>query len=186
MRTTWVCAALLALLLAVPGASARAGAKSGFGVLLGAAHHTATGEFIPPYSGAVNYASTGLSLGLDYQVALGERFSINPFLQSSAEGTSGDLASGVTAGHGVLGLELRVWPSSLFLGAHAARYTEVLTSSGGTASISASGNGTGASLGWEGDNGLSIVLQADTFKLAYSDSNIDVNAVRVHVGYRWR
>lgn len=187
MRKVIACAAIIAVLSGC-GAIAHASARSGFGVYGGIASHSDKGTFnsISPYYGeTLSYSSQGVSLGLDYQVAVGDRLSIDPFLQSSAESTSGDLNPGVSASHGVVGIELRIWPGPVFLGVHAARYSEVLTDSSNSA-ISASGNGVGGSVGWEAENGLMIVLQSDSYKLAYSDADIDVTAVRAHVGYRWK
>jgi hypothetical protein len=189
MKKAWVYAALaLAALLALPGTSARAQAKNGFGLFGGVASHNDNGSFnsTSPFVGQdISYTSSGLSVGIDYQFAVSESFSINPFLMSSAESASGDVGSGTTAGHGILGLEFRYWPSDIFVGAHIGNYSEVLSASAGS-SISASGGGFGASLGWERADGLMVFGQLDHFKVSYSDADLDVNAIRVQVGYRWK
>lgn len=165
-----------------------AAAKSGFGLYGGIASHSDSGTFNSTtfLSGQTfSYSSAGISVGLDYQIALGDMVSLNPFLQSSSEGTSGNLKPGVTAGHGVLGLELRLWLGNTFLGGHVASYSEVLLDSSGS-NLNATSSGAGGSLGWEGDDGVMVVLQVDSFKLSYSDADVDVTAARVHVGYRWK
>ncbi len=187
----WACVFMTALLLA--GASpALAGAKSGFGLMGGFASHSASGTGTAgPLTGLpINYTSSGLSIGIDYQIALGEKFSINPFLMLSSESTGGDLTSGTTAGHGILGLELRFWPGDFFIGVHAGNYNEVLTppsNATNNSSISGSGGGSGVSLGWESPTGhVFVVGQFDSFKISYSDADIKETAARLQVGYRWK
>jgi hypothetical protein len=127
-----------------------------------------------------------LSIGVDYQIALGDSFSVNPFLMSSSESTSGDLQSDIKAGHGILGLGVRFWPGDLFVGAHFGRYSEAL-SGGSGGSLSANGGGFGLSVGWESpDGGLFVMGQYDSFSLSYDDADIDEKGVRLQVGYRWK
>jgi hypothetical protein len=87
-------------------------------------------------------STSGLSLGVDYQVALSNMFSISPFLMTSSETASNASSSGLAIGHGLLGIQLRYWVGDLFVGGHLASYSEVFTSGG----LSLSGSGGGAGL----------------------------------------
>jgi hypothetical protein len=167
---------------------ATAAPKNGFAVFGGMASHSADGKgTLPPITGVpFSYSSSGVSIGIDYQVALGDSLTLNPFLMSSSESTSGDLNSGVTAGHGILGLGVRYWPGDFFLGAQIGNYSEVLSGDTG-GSLSASGGGFGLSAGWESPTGgLFVVGQYDSFSLSYSDADIDETGFRLQIGYRWK
>jgi hypothetical protein len=172
-------------LLAMHAGTAHADAKNGFSINGGLASHSMSATMIPsgtPYS----YTSSGLSLGLDYQFALSPEFSLSPFLMSSGESTSGALVSGTTAGHGILGLQLRYWAGDVFVGGHLARYSEVL-SNPNIASVSANGNGWGLVAGWEQpDGGLYVMGQLDWAKVQYVDANVNLTGFRASVGYRWK
>ena len=130
-----------------------------------------------------SYSSSGLSLGLDYQFALSDRFSISPFLMTSGESTS---VSGVNAGHGILGVQLRYWAGDMFFGGHLGGYSEVL--SGGGVSVSGSGGGAGLVAGWEKpDGGLYVMGQLDSATVKYSGfADTKLSAFRFSVGYRWK
>ena len=139
------------LLLSVYAGAAHAEPKSGFGLQGGFASHSMSGTIT---AGAMtgqplSYSSSGLSLGIDYQIALTPNFSINPFLQSSGESTSGNLVPGVTAGHGILGLQLRYWAGDMYFGGHVGSYSEVLNNPNTGLSTNATGNGYGLVMGWE-------------------------------------
>jgi len=168
--------------------TATAAPKNGFAVFGGMASHSASGKFtLPPDTGTpFSYSSSGLSIGIDYQIALGDSWSLDPFLMSSGESTGGDLNPGVTAGHGILGLGVRYWPGDFFVGAHIGNYSEVLSGSTG-GSLSASGGGVGLSAGWESPTGgLFVFGQLDSFSLSYPDADVDETAVRLQIGYRWK
>jgi len=155
--------------------------RTGFGVDVGVASHIMDGTF--KQGGNVSYSSLGLSLGIDYQIAVSEKFSINPFLMTSSEQGNGDVSGSV--GHGIFGLEGRYWFDSIFIGAHVASYSEVLSGSNND-STSANGTGFGLSAGWEDDHGgLFVMAQLDKTKLAYSDADVNMTGVRMSVGYRW-
>ena len=66
---------------------ALAEAESGFGIYGGYANHSSKGQFTEaPFDGQeFEFSSQGLSYGIDYQFALGDSFSISPFLMSSQE-----------------------------------------------------------------------------------------------------
>ena len=186
-KAVWVFAVLL--LFVYHASNASASAKSGFGVNLGVASNSMTGTFTDPPRTDYSYSSSGLSLGIDYQFALNEFFSINPFLMSSSEGVSGDLGSGIRAGHGIFGLQARYWINDLFVGAHIASYSEVLSSSSNSRETSVSGGGGGIGLvaGWESPvGGLFVMGQVDSAGIKYANSDNKLNGFRLSVGYRWK
>ena len=87
------------ILFAFATGNAMAEAKNGFSLNAGLVSHNMQDQC--PCS---SYDSSGISLGMDYQIAVSDRFSINPFLMTSGEGTN---YSGVTANHGILGVQFR-------------------------------------------------------------------------------
>lgn len=160
--------------------------KNGFGVNIGLADHSMKATFTQGPPGTASYSSSGLSLGIDYQIALSHYFSLNPFLMTSGESASGDVVSGTSASHGILGLQLRYWIDDMFIGGHIARYSEVLSNSN-YGNTSASGPGVGLVLGWEQhDGGLFFMGQLDSAKLAYDDADVKLTGFRLSVGYRWK
>jgi hypothetical protein len=182
-KSTGVRALLLLALLALAGGSAQAEPGKGFSVFGGLASHSQFATIKPAFGGGtLAYSSAGLSIGVDYQFIVAEGITINPFLVSSSEAT--DL-SGLTAGHGILGVELRYWPGDFFVGAHFGSYSEVLIDASG-ASIGGGGFGAGLSLGGESDGGITYQAQVDRFTVGYSDSDVDVSAFRLQIGYRWK
>lgn len=168
-----------AMLFALLTGTAVAEPKNGFGLNAGLASHSMEDQC----AFCTSYSSSGLSLGLDYQFALSDKFSISPFLMSSGESTS---VSGVTAGHGILGAQLRYWAGDMFFGGHLGRYTEVL--SGGGISMSGSGGGAGLVAGWEKPNGgLYVMGQVDSATVKWSGfADTKISAFRFSVGYRWK
>lgn len=169
-----------ALLLILHTGAAIAEPKNGFGLNAGLANHSMTEP-------GGSYTSSGLSIGLDYQFALSDKLSISPFLMSSGETTN---FSGMTAGHGILGVQLRYWAGDVFFGGHLGSYSEVLTASIGSLTVSTSGSGGGAGLvaGWEKpDGGLYVMSQLDSATIKYSGSaDTKLSAFRLSVGYRWK
>lgn len=184
MKKAWFVIVVAALIAA---GNAYAAPKNGFGVNIGASSQSMDGSLKAQYGGYdVSYTSSGLSLGADYQIALSDTFSLNPFLMSSSENTSGDLKSGTTVGHGILGLQLRHWLDDFFIGGQIARYTEALVYDGGSTTTGA-GTGFGIAAGWEkADGGLFILCQLDKASLAYSDADVNLTGFRLSVGYRWK
>lgn len=171
------------ILSAFSAGSAQAEPKNGFALDAGLTSHRMTN----PVTG--NYQSTGVSLGLDYQFAVSDSLSLNPFLMTSGETVSGSVAAGTMAGHGMLGLQLRYWIDNAFIGAHLAGYSEVLSNTTGnvTTSTSAHGGGLGLTAGWEKpDGGLFVVGQLDSANLKYPTSTSKMSGFRLSMGYRWK
>ncbi len=165
-----------AILFALQTGTAVAGPKNGFGLNAGLTSHTMDCNCLPD-------SSSGLSLGLDYQFALSDTFSISPFLMSSGESTN---LSGVTAGHGILGVQLRFWAGDVFFGGHIGSYSEVLSAN--SVSISGSGGGAGLVAGWENPNGgMYWMGQLDSANIAYSGfPDYKLHGMRLSIGYRWK
>ncbi len=182
MKKLTVVPAILTL-LALGASNAQAEPKDGLGVDAGLTTHRITG----PVTG--NYQSSGLSLGLDYQIGVSDSFSINPFIMTSGENTSGALTPGTKATHDMFGLQFRYWIGDVFLGAHLAAHTEVLSYTVGnvTTSTSVSGGGLGLVAGWENPNGrMFVVGQLDSANLKYPTSTDKLSSFRLSIGYRWK
>lgn len=170
---------ITALLFASFTGAAMAEPKNGFSLNAGLANHNRD------CNGCAASKTSGLNLGLDYQFALSNNFSINPFLMSSSETFSN--SSGTTLGHGILGVQARYWMSDVFVGAHVGSYSEVVANSG--VSISGSGVGVGLVAGWEKpDGGLYVMGQYDSATVNYASLAIDqkFTGFRLSVGYRWK
>jgi hypothetical protein len=167
-----------AILFALLSGTAMAAPKNGFGLNGGLSSHNRD------CGGCTASSTSGLSLGLDYQFALSDSFSISPFLMTSAE--SNKNVSGVSVGHGILGAQLRYWAGDIFVGGHLGSYSEVLTSGG--VSLSGSGGGAGLVAGWERpDGGLYLMGQFDSATVTYPGlSDIKFTAFRLSVGHRWK
>lgn len=129
----------IVVLFAVLTSTAMAEPKNGFGLNAGYANHSRD------CGGCAGSNTSGLSIGLDYQFSLSDKFSINPFLMSSSETSSN--VSNVSLGHGIVGAQLRYWNEDVFFGGHIANYSEVLN--GGGFSLSGTGIGSGLVAGWE-------------------------------------
>ena len=175
-----------AALLALGAGAAHADPQSGFGLDAGIANHSVSGNTTIAPVTPLSYNSSGLSLGLDYQFALSNDFSFNPFLMTSAE-SAGGLPAGVNAGHGILGLQLRFWSGDLFFGGHLAHYTESLHNSNTRVTTSGNGGGIGLVMGWESpQGGLFVLGQVDSARINYVDANVRLRAIRLSGGYRWK
>lgn len=169
----------LCLLFVMAGTSWAAGPIQGFGLMVGSIDTERS------WTGGSLIGSSGTSLGVDYQWAMSDVFSVNLFLHSSSE--TYDTPFGLTGGHGAFGVGIRIWPSdTLFVGAHIGNYSEVITD--GFFTISGAGGGGGVTLGLEFDNGWFLALQHDEATIEYSDPFIaptDIATNRFHIGYRW-
>jgi hypothetical protein len=166
------------MLFALLTGTAVAEPKNGFGLNAGLASHSRE------CNGCAGSSTSGLSLGLDYQFALSDTFSISPFLMTSAESSKN--VSGTTVGHGIVGVQLRYWAGDVFFGGHLGGYSEVLSSGG--VSLSGSGGGAGLVAGWEKpDGGLYVMGQLDSATVRYSGlADVKFSALRLSVGYRWK
>lgn len=170
------------LLIATVATVAWAEPKQGFGLFGGYAGHSLSDS-----SGAT-WDTSGVSIGVDFQIPISDYLSFNPFLASSGETV--DNCSACTAGHGILGIQLRFWLGDVFLGAHVGSYTEIRTvdTPFGTVSIDGSGSGAGGVIGWEGsDPNVFVALQVDSATIDYEGGgSSDIKGTRLHIGYRWK
>lgn len=180
-----------ALALAMFAGTAQAAPQNGFsvngGLISSSVNTTVTGGLFTGL--AYSYSGSGLSLGMDYQIALGQNFSLNPFLMLSGETISG-LGNNITGNHSILGLQARYWfAQGVFVGGHVGSYSETVTANGTNVTVSTSASGPGAGLvaGWENPNGgLYFMGQIDSAKLNYTNTDTKMTDVRLSVGYRWK
>lgn len=175
---------VIGLLLALLNSSqsAWAEAKNGLGIYIGGAFHTMSGTV--DLIGNVEASSSGFSLGIDYQFALVDTASLGLFVLSSSEFYNSTLDVEWTySSHVIYGIQYRFWISEIFLGVHVGKYTEVLSDNLDN-SIAGSGNGAGITVGWEGEKGFFLAIQADTATIVYPDTEFKVIGVRLHVGRR--
>lgn len=170
--------------LAITFQSAWAKPNQGLALYGGIASHTMSGTITGGTS--IEASSSGLSLGLDYQLPVTEDISINFFLLSSSESYSSTPSAGwSSSGHAIFGVQTRFWIDEYFVGGHLGSYTEVVTDATGSFSSGGNGSGFGITGGWENANGLSITAQYDMATISYSDVEFDMTGIRVHVGWRF-
>jgi hypothetical protein len=174
----WVRTALLTLAVAAASAQAAAGApQNGYGLAGGLVLHSA--HVIFP-SGTENYTSGGLSAAGDLQFVVNERWSLNPFLLLSLEQRA--TPAPATISNGAAGFQLRRWYGTLYLGAHAAYFVELLADATHTQTVY--GPGLGFALGGESQDGLTWGAQVDWPRiLTVHETRV---GLRLHVGWRWR
>lgn len=199
MKKIIICSNALMLLLIVTG-NALAAPESGFGINLGMARNSMSGTTTPAGT-AYSYSSSGLSVGMDYQFALSDSFSISPiFIISSGESLNsasqaGTIFSGAqppdSAGHGIFGLQLRYWMDDVFIGGHVGSYAEFLSSTNSntktTTETVGEGIGKGLVVGWEPSKSKWFVMgQIDTANIDYTSANVKLTGTRVSIGYRWK
>lgn len=122
-------------------------------------------------------ASGGLSLGLDAQFVINERWSFNPYMQVSAEKN----ANSKYVADGMVGLPVRRWLGEWFIGAHVFAYDRVLIDNG-RAYDSAYGIGAGVQAGFEYSNGWGAEIQTNSELIR---PGIQRHALRLHLTYRW-
>lgn len=123
--------------------------------------------------------SGGLSLGMDAQFVIDDKWSLNPYLMLSAEKNSNSKNVSDT----LVGLPVRRWFDEWFVGVHVFEHDRLLIDSGRVTS-SAYGLGTGVLAGVEYANGWGAEVQADMFE--FIGAGVFRNAVRLHLTYRWR
>lgn len=177
-----------------------AAAESGFGLNAGMTSNRMNGTTIPG-SATYSYSSSGLSLGVDYQLAVSDSFSINPiFIISAGESLTSTLQAGTvfsgvqppdSAGHGIFGLQLRYWIDDVFIGGHVGSYAEFLSSinanTNTTTDTVGEGMGRGLVVGWEPSKSKWFVMgQVDTANIAYLAANVKLTGARLSIGYRWK
>lgn len=159
--------------------------QNGFGLNAGVSSHKIKYQCATCGS----YSTSGVSIGFDYQFALSNNFSINPFLMASGESAS---IYGGDTNHSILGLQLRYWAENIFFGGHLGSYKEdssIVAIDGFSLPISGSGGGAGLVAGWEKpDGGLYVMGQLDSATLTWPafNANTKLSAFRLSAGYRWK
>ncbi len=199
MKKIIICLNALMLLLIAAG-NAFAAPESGFGLNAGMTSNRMSGTASPAGT-AYSYSSSGLSVGMDYQFALSDSFSINPiFMISSGESLTSTLQAGTmfsgaqppdSAGHGIFGLQLRYWIDDFFIGGHVGSYAEFLSSTNSNTNTSTTtvgeGIGRGLVLGWAPSSSKWFLMgQIDTANIGYTNANVKLTGTRVSIGYRWK
>ncbi len=162
--------------------------KNGFGFYGGITSSSMDIKF-DDSPGTYKCSSSGLSLGIDYQFAITDYFSINPIWMSSSESPGGDFDNSVEGiGHGVFALQLLFWVGDIYMGGHFGNYSEVIiseNSTSGTITSTGAGSGYGLVVGYKIKDNIFVNLQTDQAKINYSNAETDLQTVRLQVGYRW-
>lgn len=162
------------MLFALLTGTAAADPKNGFSLNAAEVAH------VRDCGGCTGSSTSGFSVGMDYQFAMSDTLSINPFLMTSAE-TNKD-TPGVLIRHGIVGAQLRYWAGNIFFGGHLGHYTETISDD--RSSISGSGGGGGLVAGWERpDSGWYVMGQLDS-GVGFDD--VKLHAFRLGLGYRWK
>lgn len=200
MKKIIICSNILVLSLLAAG-NALAAPESGFGLNLGTSSHRMDGTMM---AGGTTYSyssSGGINIGMDYQFAVSDHFSINPiFMISSGESLSSTTQAGTvfsgaqppdSAGHGILALQLRYWMGDVFIGGHVGSYAEFLSNANSntntTTSTVGEGMGRGLVIGWEPSKSRwSLTGQIDTASIDYTNTNVKMVGTRINIGYRWK
>lgn len=174
-------------LLTICVSTAFAEPKNGFGLSAGWTSNNMSGTTIPGGT-AYSYSSSGLDSGLDYQFALSDRLSINPFFMVSSENASSTTPQSVTnIIHSLVGLQLRYWINNVFIGGHVEDYVEdIYASSASTATSVGAGVGKGLLIGWESAKGAYIMASIDAANISNSSSNVSLTGFRISFGRRWK
>ena len=171
----------------LPATQTLAQPESGFGLFGGVARHKSE-VALPglPFS----FDSSGVSIGVDWQIAIGDSFSINPIFMTSSETVSGDVTG--TATHSILGVSFRFWIGELFLGPHVGAYSETVELESifgipASGEVTSTGSGGGIAIGWEAENGFLLMFQYDTATLE-DDGGVetDLTGFRLQAGFRWK
>lgn len=180
---TVVATILFVVLAAAPGA-AMAGAESGFGLYLESADLVTTDA-----DSDEEYARATFGGGFDYQVALGESFSLGiSFGETVGNASFPTLPKVSTHKISTAALEARLWLDSLFVGYHTGTFVLITGEGLGSPEISGGASGDGFTLGVEGESGWFILAQTvQVSGLKVPDGpKVNIEGYRVRFGHRWR
>ncbi len=176
----------LTVLILLGAGPADAAPRNGMAIFFGPnslkASDTTSGESYTTSSG-------GFGLGLDYQFALGQSLSLNPFLTKMSANVSFPTLPDVSlAQYDILGLQARLWLGSIFIGAHYGIYGATLVESDISIAGIGTGEGWGLDAGYEGEGEWFLTLHSDSAKgVEISDApSIDLAGGRLNIGYRWK
>jgi len=197
-KTILLLSALMVFAMSADKALAEPG--NGFSINSGLTSHNMSGT-TSPAGAAYSYSSSGLSVGMDYQFALSDNFSISPiFIISVGESListpqAGTVFSGIqapdSAGHGIFGLQLKYWIDDVFIGGHVGSYAEFLSSTNSntntTTNTIGEGIGKGLVVGWAPSQSKWFLMgQVDSANIDYLNSKVKLTGTRISIGYRWK
>jgi hypothetical protein len=163
----------------------------GFAAYGGLSSQASSGKFTSGSSDGDTFQikGSGISGGGDFQLPLSDNFSLNFILMSSSESASSSQVKVTNTGHGMLGVEGRLWFDTVFAGLHVANYSEVVldNESGGSKASSGAGLGLGVTAGWQKpDSGFFVMGQYDSANLTFSNAKAHLLGFRAQAGYRWK
>jgi hypothetical protein len=137
-------------------------------------------------AGETGIHSRGLVLGADIQFLASRDWSLNPYLDVSAE--RGNQGSSHLSDV-ISGLQIRRWMDDAYVGVHISSHARLL-SAGGTSSTRYSLLAPGFVAGFEPTGGWGAMLQVDVFEpagfSAYSAGNAWRHAVKLNLVYRMK
>ena len=178
-----VATVLFVMLAAAPGA-AMAGAESGFGLFLESANLVTTDAETDE-----EYARATFGGGFDYQLALGESFSLGIVVgETVGKASFPTLPKVSTHKVSTAALEARLWLDALFVGYYTGTFVLVTGEGLGSPEISGGTAGDGFTLGIEVESGWFILAQT----VNVTDLNVpegpqvNIEGYRVRFGHRWR
>lgn len=154
-------------------AIAQAAPANGFAVYVGPLHS---------HNPDQNIIGNGISINADAQMAVSDRWSLNPYLELSYEHTNQPFS----LLDGSAGLQARYWTGQWFIGAQYLFHDENRHQNGNiTAGIY--GAAFGLATGWEWANHWSVVLEVNSFEGQGLDLNLHNSRTdaRIQIGYRW-
>ncbi len=174
---------LLLGILAVPG-GAMAGAGSGFGLSLGAAAIVSKDSVTEQ-----QYARATVLGAADFQLALGESFSLGIILAEASGDASFPTLPAVTFHkYSMVGLEARVWLGAWFVGYQKGTYVFVTTEGFESPKLSGGTEGDGVLIGVEGEGGWFLVAQTVSIPDVQvpQGPKVDAEGTLLRIGFRWR
>lgn len=164
---------LLLSFLSLCSLRSQAAPENGFAVYFGPLHSHNPGQDI---------TGNGVSVNADAQMAVNDRWSLNPYLELSYEHTNQPFS----LLDGSAGLQARYWTGQWFIGAQYLFHDENRHQNGNiTAGIY--GAAFGLATGWEWADHWTVVLEVNSFEgqgLDLSSHNSRTDA-RIQIGYRW-
>ncbi len=186
--------------------------RSGFSILAESVNNSMKGTFNdkadPVLEGREwRYSSLEAGLGINYQIAMGDMFSLNPFTSFSTgscefeelewedQGASYALKKeSRPCGHLINGLQVRIWIGAFFIGAYSGYFFEESpkTEDDEDASLNFVGmigrgeTGYGGIAGIEFDGGFFLAVQSDLVTFEYEEFDSNLAGVRLQFGFRWK
>ena len=123
--------------------------------------------------------SKGISVGVDAQFTINDKWSLNPYLMTSLEHSS----VSTTVSDELVGMQFRRWFGDWFVGGQVFAHDRLIVANG-TTQNSNYGIAPGVLMGVEYSSGWGAEIQADAFENSVT-SGVYRNAVRLNFTYRW-